>query len=94
MTYSSEGPTTTGKVILAALAGLVGWQALGPRTRDGIWGFLNRLVEAAAVEAQMKQELEEAERRKSRLTLPPMIEVPPIQSFTPNPPKEGVGLAP
>ena len=66
MTYSSEGPTTTGKVILAALAGLVGWQALGPRTRDGIWGFLNRLVEAAAVEAQMKQELEEAERRKSR----------------------------
>ncbi len=82
MTYSSEGPTTTGKVILAALAGLVGWQALGPRTRDGIWGFLNRLVEAAAVEAQMKQELEEAERRKSRLTLPPMIEVPPIQSFT------------
>ena len=82
MTYSSEGPTTTGKVILAALAGLVGWQALGPRTRDGIWGFLNRLVEAAAVEAQMKQEVEEAERRKSRVTLPPMIEVPPIQSFT------------
>ena len=73
MTNSSEGPTPLGKVILAALAGFVGWQTIG------VWG---RLAEAAVVEAQRKQELEEAERRRSMLTPLPMIDATPIQGFT------------
>ena len=74
MTNSSEGPTPLGKVILAALAGFVGWQAIGV------------VVEAQRkqelVEAQRKQELEEAERLRSMLTPLPMIEAAPIHGFT------------
>ena len=55
MTYRSEGPTTVGKVILAGLAGIIGWQTIGPVRRDRVWEFLNWLAEAAVMEAQRKQ---------------------------------------
>ena len=82
MTNSSEGPTTVGKVILTGLAGILGWQAIGPKWRDRVWGFLDSLAEAAAMEAQRKQVLEEVERRRSMLTPLPMIDATPIQGFT------------
>ena len=69
MTNSSEGPTTVGKVILTGLAGILGWQAIGPKWRDRVWGFIDWLAEAAAVEAGRKQVLEEAEQRRSMLSL-------------------------
>ena len=94
MTNSSEGPTTVGKVILTGLAGILGWQAIGPKWRDRVWGFLDSLAEAAAMEAQRKQVLEEVERRRSMLTPLPMIDATPIQGFTPNPPKDGLGDSP
>ena len=78
MTYSAEGPSTAGKIVMAAIAGLLGWQAIGPEGRHKAAGFLELLLQAAAEDARRKRQLEaDAQARDHSALAEPVPPTPP-----------------
>ena len=73
MTFGSEGPSTAGKVVMAAIAGLLGWQAIGPEGRHKAAGFLELLLQAAAEDARQKRQLEAQALAQSHSVPPPQM---------------------
>ena len=83
MTYGSQGPTTAAKVIMAGIAGFLGWRAIGPKGRDRVVGILDLLAEVSAATAQRQQELEAAERQKVQMNPFPQIATVSAQGHMP-----------
>ena len=67
MTNGSQGPNKSRKWILAGLAGLIGWRAIGQKGQGRVLGFVDVVLENATREMREKQEAEERERRKQQI---------------------------